>query len=122
MSIDTNRPSDKELAVLLREALDIDQDAPGFDAVFAAAERRYRSARRRPLWAAAAAVAAAAAMLPFLTGSPTPEPEYIRLAELMETTQWSAPSDALLPTRRFDIYQELPVLIESTKAAEGALL
>lgn len=121
MRTDTDRRSDEALAVQLRDALDTAQDAPGFDAVFAAAERRYRSARRRRLSVAAAAVVAAA-MLPFLSGSPTAQPEYIRLAELMESTQWSAPSDVLLPTRRFDIYQELPVLIESTNAAEGALL
>ena len=48
--------------------------------------------------------------------------DYLIADSLLNTTQWSAPSDALMPTHEFDIYQELPVLLESTKPAEGALL
>ena len=51
----------------------------------------------------------------------TTEP-YIEVADLLESTYWSAPSDVLLPDRQFDIYQELPVIFESTEPAGGALL
>ena len=71
-----------------------------------------------------AAAAVVVAMLVITVGNPPPvdETAYIEIAELLETTYWSAPSDVLLPEREFDIYQELPVLFESTEPAEGALL
>jgi hypothetical protein len=50
------------------------------------------------------------------------EATYIEVAELLDSTYWFAPSDVLLPDREFDIYQDMPVLFESTEPAEGALL
>lgn len=92
---------------------------PTFASVWAGAERRRVSSRRRNALAAAAVLAIAVLFL----GDGGPEPGgYIEVAELMESTYWVAPSDVLLPDREFDIYEELPVLFESTEPAEGALL
>jgi hypothetical protein len=98
-------------------------EPPSFDATWHAAEVRYRRGRRRSaaLAGLAATVAAAAIIVHVLM----PEPErvaYIEVAELLETTSWQAPSDVLLPARDFDIYREVPALIESTDEAGGALL
>jgi len=41
---------------------------------------------------------------------------------LLGTTGWSAPSDSLMPDHQFDIYQDIPVLIESTETYGGTLL
>ena len=76
---------------------------------------------RQRRWLAAAVVVAAAALTVYLQ-APRQEPHYIEVAELLDTTYWSAPSDVLLPDREFDIYQDMPELFESTEPAEGALL
>lgn len=95
--------------------------APDFDATLHAAQERLaargRNVRR---FAAAAALAAIAAIAMF--GNAPREPSYIELAELMESTYWTAPSDVLLPDRQFDIYQDMPALFESTEPAGGTLL
>ena len=97
--------------------------APAFDATWRAAESRYARARhiQRMLAGAAAAVAAIIVGLN-LTNSPVDDVTYIEVAELLESTSWTAPSDVLLPKREFDIYQELPTLLESTETAGGTLL
>lgn len=41
---------------------------------------------------------------------------------LLNSTLWSAPTDTLMPEHQFDIYQELPFLLESTEGQEGSLL
>lgn len=97
------------------------ESAPAFDKVFAAAMRRSRAARRsRYLGLAAAAVVAAVA----ISLLPVQEEEmiYVDLEELVATTQWSAPSDSLLPEYQFDIYREMPRLFESTEPDGGTLL
>ena len=63
----------------------------------------------------------AGAVIAFTPRPETPE-TYIEVADLLETTYWSAPSDVLLPERKFDIYQDMPVLFESTESAGGTLL
>jgi hypothetical protein len=63
-----------------------------------------------------------AAVIVLQSGTAPPGPSYVEVADLMDSTYWSAPSDVLLPDREFDIYQDLPVLFESTEPAEGALL
>lgn len=120
---------DKELAATLKRSLASNDEAPPFDAVFAASERRHNSSRRQFARFAGAAMVAAVAvtvLIIFNKGAQTPEsepwPELLQMAELMDSTAWSAPSDVLLPTHEFDIYQDLPVLLESTKPVEGALL
>lgn len=120
---------EKQMGATLKRALESQDDAPTFDAVFAAAEHRYGDSKRQYAGIAGAAVVAAVAvavMLVIGADAPTPglesDEKMFQVAELMNSTEWSAPSDVLLPTHEFDIYQELPVLLESTKPAEGALL
>jgi hypothetical protein len=47
---------------------------------------------------------------------------FVNPDELAGSTSWTAPSDVLLPKRQFDIYGEIPVLIESTERDGGTLL
>ncbi len=92
-----------------------------FERTWQAAERRFANRRRARLGFASVAAVAAVAAITLFSRAPTETP-YIQAAELLETTYWTAPSDALLPDKRFDIYQDLPELFESTEPAEGALL
>ena len=94
---------------------------PPFDRVWRAAARRAATLRQRR-WLAAAAVIVFASALALYLQAPRQEVQYIEVADLLETTYWSAPSDVLLPDSEFDIYQDMPVLFESTEPAEGALL
>ena len=100
-----------------------DGQAPEFQQIFGAAERQ-ASRRRKAQFAAVAATLSALAFGLLLTSED--EFTYVDMDELMATTQWSAPSDSLLPAHQFDIYRELPRLIESlpvsTDSNEGALL
>ena len=68
-----------------------------------------------------AAVAAVAVGL-LLRTPPAPDTSFVEMDELMSSTSWVAPSDVLLPEHQFDIYQELPSLLESTESAGGSLL
>ena len=77
----------------------------------------------RQRWLAGSAAVAAALAIAFGLHAPTEdELRYIDADELLETTGWSAPSDSLLPDHAFDIYEDIPVLIESTETYGGALL
>ena len=97
--------------------------APAFEKVWAGASARAASARRRQFLLAGSVAAVAILAVAFVLRTPV-ESEwlYIDELELLETTGWSAPSDSLLPAREFDIYQDIPVLIESTETYGGALL
>lgn len=95
--------------------------APPFDGTWQAARDRHASGRRQYRWLASAAALVAAVVIAFNVQAPA-EHSYIEVAELLDSTYWSAPSDVLLPDRSFDIYQDLPVIFESTEPAEGALL
>ena len=96
---------------------------PAFAATWRAAEQRYaRSRRRYGMLAGAAAVVAIAFVGLQLQTSPTEDVNYIDVDDLLGSTSWTAPSDVLLPSHEFDIYQELPSLLESTEAAGGTLL
>lgn len=88
--------------------------APAFDEIWRRAERRGAVQRRR--YARFASVAAAAAIAVIVLGSEGPhvEQDYVEVADLLETTYWTAPSDTLMPEHQFDIYQDMPVLFEST--------
>ncbi len=94
-----------------------------FEDVFGAAEARLQRTRRRRrvVFAAAAAAAIAAALLHALLPG-QPDWQYVDPELFTTSTSWAAPSDVLLPERRIDIYEEIPVLIESTETDEGALL
>ena len=94
-----------------------------FDQVWAAASDRVGSVRKRRFLLAGSAAVAVVLAIAFSLRAPTEnEWLYIDEYELLETTGWSAPSDSLLPSREFDIYQTVPVLIESTETYGGALL
>jgi len=95
---------------------------PSFDRLWRKAEQKHRNSRRRYRWFAGTAATAAAVVIALSLQTPADQDAYIEIAELLESTYWSAPSDVLLPDREFDIYQDLPVLFESTEPAEGALL
>jgi len=93
---------------------------PDFDHVWTGAKTRVRSRRRRRgMMAGTAAVLALAFVMVVPSGD---DIQYIDTAELLETTSWSAPSDSLLPEHHFDIYGEVPVLIEPAETYGGALL
>ncbi|MGB5720905.1 MAG: hypothetical protein WBM34_09430 [Woeseiaceae bacterium] len=94
-----------------------------FDQVWAAASDRVGSVRKRRVLLAGSAAVAVVLAIAFSLRAPTEnEWLYIDEYELLETTGWSAPSDSLLPAHEFDIYQNVPVLIESTETYGGALL
>lgn len=96
--------------------------APSFADAWQAAGRRYRMNRRRNrLLAGAAAVFVAVIAGALLQESPG-SGGYVEIDELMSSTSWYAPSDVLLPEHEFDIYQDLPSLLESTETAGGSLL
>lgn len=114
--------TDRKLAERVQRAMPT-ADVPAFEATLLAASRK--AGRRRHgmhLLAAAAVAAIAVAVLLDQRGPGEHTLEYIEMAELMDSTTWSAPSDSLLPDRRFDIYQDLPTLMESTEVSGGALL
>jgi len=97
--------------------------APAFDAVWAAAVAQAGSARKRYVPFAVSAAAVAVLAIVFILRTPVGEEwQYVDEYELFETTGWSAPSDSLLPKREFDIYRDVPALIESTEPYGGALL
>jgi hypothetical protein len=98
-----------------------DSTAPSFEETWSSARRQHASGRRRYAYVAAAAVVAAVALIAL--NGPVPEQNtYIEVAELLESTYWTAPSDALLPDRQFDIFQDMPEIFESTEPAGGTLL
>jgi len=119
--------SDDNIQNVLKDALSAahQESPPTFDVVWTAAERRHRRSRRR--YAAFGGIAAAAVMVAVVTGLwPSQETaltdEYLIADALLNATQWSAPSDALMPQHRYDVYREIPFLLESTELNEGSLL
>lgn len=119
--------NDEKLKRQLQDSLQVMQggDPPEFDALWASAEAQHRASRLRYQrfagFAAAAAVAVTAFMLWPLNGN-NGTSIYLTEEDLMSSTQWLAPSDVLLPDHRYDIYGELPVLIETNDLDEGSLL
>ena len=95
---------------------------PPFDRVMRAAEAQRAATLRRRRWSAAAAALVTVAVIVSYLQAPRQEVHYIEVAELLDSTYWTAPSDVLLPQKEFDIYRDMPVLFESTEPAEGALL
>jgi len=98
----------------VRDAWHHGDDESSFEEIWQRARTGYAVSRRRYAGFAAAAVIAAVVAVAIGVRAPEPMPRYIELAELLESTYWSAPSDVLLPEKQFDIYQELPTLFEST--------
>ena len=96
---------------------------PDFDDIWASASAQAGTARNRQRVIVGSAVAAAVAAIAFgLLPQTNDDWRYIDTDDLLETTSWSAPSDSLLPKHQFDIYRDIPVLIESTETYGGALL
>lgn len=97
---------------------------PEFEDMWAGAQERVAKSRRR--YRAIGGLAGAAAVVAIvafgLMRPAEPEWQYVNPDDFESSTSWVAPSDVLLPEHRFDIYGEVPVLIESTESAEGALL
>lgn len=126
MSEEQAMQDDRAFAASIKAAAPVPQDIPPFQAIFTQAERQLRSKQqtRRRLLGSAAAIAAIAivAFISVESGAPESDVNFIQVDELMSSTRWQAPSDVLLPTHEFDLYQELPMLLESTKQAEGTLL
>lgn len=115
--------SETELKEAVTAAFYSGAGEPPFDRVWQAAEERYRLSRRR--YRSIAGIAAAAAVAVIVLNYQAlrqDEMQFIEVAELLGTTSWESPSDVLLPERHNDLYERLPVLIESTEPAGGALL
>lgn len=115
---------DQQLGERLREAQRrADGRAPSFGGLWAAAEVR-RNRRPARFAAAAAAIVAVIAVAILGQGPETPvaTPNLVDVEELVASTNWVAPSDSLLPEHRFNIFQELPEMFESTGTEEGTLL
>lgn len=93
---------------------------PIFESAWQAAAGRARRRQRRAALAAAVLLAAIATGL--LLDAPRPQPDIINIAMLLESTQWQAPSDALLPPPGRDLYEELPTLDVSTDWTGESLL
>lgn len=108
-------------AMLRRAQKQVDGKAPPFASSFGAAQRASRTASRRRYIALGTAAAALAIAVGLLNTQP-PEMAYVDMDLILSTTSWEAPSDALLPAHPFDIYHEIPRLIESTEPVDGALL
>ena len=97
---------------------------PDFGAVWSGAESVVASRRRRVrVVGGLAASAALLAVMFFAQIRPTEQEwQFVDPDEFVNSTSWAAPSDVLLPEHRFDIYGEIPVLIESTETDRGTLL
>lgn len=97
---------------------------PDFDTTWAAAAAAAQRGRRRitALGSLAAAVALVAVVVVSQMRPAETDWQFVDPDEFADSTSWVAPSDVLLPEHRFDIYGDIPVLIESTGSEEGALL
>ena len=98
---------------------------PAFTKIWAAAQAEHHGSRRR--YRMFGGIAAAAAVVGIAVGLwPGKQAElsgdYLIADALLNSTSWSAPSDMLMPEHHFDVYQEIPFLIESTNSLEGSLL
>lgn len=98
---------------------------PAFAEVWAAAERENDASRTRYAGFVAVAAVVAVAVTAFGLWSANEvemTDEFLIADALMNSTQWLAPSDLLMPEHQFDIYQDIPLLMESTELQEGSLL
>lgn len=117
--------TDKQLTQTLKrtQAAVEEGRVPPFDEVFAKASATvHRQSRRRRVGGGLLAAAALAAVIATLLPEPQPDWQYVDPDQFASDTSWTAPSDVLMPERRFDIYGEIPVLIESTETDGGSLL
>ena len=97
---------------------------PDFESVWTGAEEKV-ARRRRRVRVVGGMAAAAALVAVVVIGQLRPveqDWQFIDPNEIAGSTSWTAPSDILLPTHQFDIYRDIPVLIESTGENGGTLL
>lgn len=109
--------ADQDIREALKQSLPASSVAqPPFEQIWRAAQAQHAAAHGqfRRFAVAAAAVVAVLLIGVSLQQAGNDDTPYIELAELLNSTSWSAPSDVLLPQHEFDIYQDLPTLIEST--------
>ena len=108
----------------LKPAFEQEQATPGFDAMWTKAELAHDQQRKVRMFSGVAAVLAMVVIAATLWPSQQAElhDDYLIADALMNSTLWSAPSDSLMPEHQFDIYQEIPFLLESTNTLEGTLL
>jgi hypothetical protein len=102
-----------------------DTSVPDFDSVLKLAETRVAMERIRYRYVAAVAVIAsvtAVTIAQWPDGPAAVDDEFMISAALLESTQWTAPSDVLMPQHQFDLYRDMPVFIGSTEPVEGTLL
>ena len=114
---------DEELHRSLRHKPD--HAVPGFASVMQAARERNATGNTRYRLVAAFAIVASMAAITIAqwpNGGGSVDDEFLIAIAMFETTQWTAPSDALLPQHQFDIYRDMPVFMGSTEAEEGTLL
>lgn len=111
----------------IRKAFDakVGETIPEFGATWIAAEARVQTSKRRiriivGMAASIAVVAVIFNMLP--PRQPPPLPDSELAAVLMSSLLWNAPSDSLMPEHLFDIYQDVPEIIQSTDLTKGLLL
>lgn len=122
--------NEKEIKEKLKQAAQAAQkdDTPSFDETWVIAESHFVESRSRYRRYGAIVAAAAAIALVAMTIALWPAQQaeladdYLIADALLNSTSWTAPSDALMPEHQFDIYQGIPLLDESTKPYEGSLL
>ena len=111
---------------LRRSLRDLRDDPPTFEQVFTAAEAKVARGRRQRRTGAWVAALAAAVVVGVALRPTAPADEFLIQESMLTETQWRAPSDTLLPSRSFDIYQEtrwtIPDWPSSTIFEEGTLL
>ena len=119
--------SDEKTRRSIAESLDSKESGPiaGFDETWLAAEARYLAEKRR--YRMATGVAISLALIAVFIGMLPPDgkqqlPNFELAEELMTTTLWNAPSDALMPEYPTDIYQEVPEMLVPTDLSEGTML
>lgn len=117
--------TDDALKNQLKRAFDAAEDtaAPPFGDVWHAATLQHRRERRRYAILSGVAAALAIAVIGLWSYRQVPVSDEFLIADaLLNQTQWSAPSDVLLPEHEYDIYQEVPFLVEPTNPNEGLFL
>ncbi|MGI9202551.1 MAG: hypothetical protein ACR2Q3_00995 [Woeseiaceae bacterium] len=122
------RMNEREIREKLKQAANAAQkdNTPSFDETWVIAESHI--AESGSGYGRYGAIAAAAIALIAVTIALWPAQQadladdYFIADALLNSTSWTAPSDALMPEHQFDIYQGIPLLDESTKLYEGSLL
>ncbi len=119
---------DEQIRDEIRKAAEATQTLsriPSFDETWVIAEAEV-ARTAKPRWHVGSAFAAAVVLALVVAVWPNRQDrlrdDYMIADALLNSTSWTAPSDALLPNYQFDIYQEIPLLIESTNEQDGSLL